>query len=111
MLELHIVRRCSSVFALHTSLLWQRSAGTNPGNPCGGLAGQVGRMEQMETAAEAKAKRGPKATIRRELLRVHTPATATGEPLALPSLRAPLCPGGDTFRVLPPHGSTAGRQL
>ncbi len=35
-------------------------------------------MEQMETAAEAKAARGPKATIRREMTRVHTPATATG---------------------------------
>ena len=30
----------------------------------------------METAAEAKAKRGPKATIRRQLTRVHTPATS-----------------------------------
>ena len=39
---------------------------------------QVGRMEQMETAAEAKAARGPKAFIRRELSRIHTPATATG---------------------------------
>ncbi|KAK9813990.1 hypothetical protein WJX73_008383 [Symbiochloris irregularis] len=39
---------------------------------------KVGRMEQMETALEAKAARGPKATIRRELTRVHTPATATG---------------------------------
>ena len=38
----------------------------------------MGRIEQMETAAEAKAARGPKATIRRELLRVETPATATG---------------------------------
>lgn len=35
-------------------------------------------MEQMETAQEAKAARGPKATIRRQLTRVHTPATATG---------------------------------
>lgn len=42
------------------------------------MCSQVARMEQMETAAEAKAKRGPKATIRRELTRVHTPATATG---------------------------------
>ena len=33
----------------------------------------------METAAEAKAKRGPKATIRRQLTRVHTPATSTGK--------------------------------
>lgn len=39
---------------------------------------QVGRLEQMETAAEAKAKRGPKACIHRELTRIHTPATATG---------------------------------
>ncbi|KAK9819817.1 hypothetical protein WJX72_002734 [[Myrmecia] bisecta] len=39
---------------------------------------KVGRLEQMETAAEAKAKRGPKACIRRELMRIHTPATATG---------------------------------
>ena len=36
-------------------------------------------MEQMETAAEAKAARGPKAFIRRELSRIHTPATATGQ--------------------------------
>ena len=35
-------------------------------------------MEQMESAAEAKAARGAKATIRREITRVHTPATATG---------------------------------
>ncbi len=40
---------------------------------------QVARMEQMETAQEAKAARGPKATIRRQLTRVHTPATATGQ--------------------------------
>lgn len=39
---------------------------------------QVGRVEQLETAAEAKAKRGPKAKIIRKLTRVHTPATATG---------------------------------
>ncbi|CAL8460672.1 g202 [Coccomyxa elongata] len=39
---------------------------------------KVARMEQMETAQEAKAARGPKATIRRQLTRVHTPATATG---------------------------------
>lgn len=39
---------------------------------------QVARVEQMESAAEAKAARGPKATIRRELTRVHTPATPTG---------------------------------
>ena len=34
-------------------------------------------MEQMESAAEAKAARGAKATIRREMTRVHTPAVAT----------------------------------
>jgi hypothetical protein len=34
-------------------------------------------MEQMETAAEAKAKRGNKACIRRELQPVVSPATAT----------------------------------
>ncbi len=45
---------------------------------CGAAARQVARVEQMETAAEAKAARGPKATIRREMTRVHTPATATG---------------------------------
>ena len=39
---------------------------------------QVGRIEQVETAKEAKEKRGPKATIRRELTRIHTPATNTG---------------------------------
>ena len=39
---------------------------------------QVGRVEQLETAAEAKARRGPKAKIIRKLTRVHTPATATG---------------------------------
>lgn len=48
---------------------------------------QVARMEQMETAAEAKAKRGPKATIRRQLTRVHTPATSTGRHL-LPKKQA-----------------------
>lgn len=40
-------------------------------------------MEQMETAEQAKAARGPKATIRRQLTRVHTPATATGDWLML----------------------------
>ena len=40
---------------------------------------QVGRIEQMETAKEAKESRGPKATIQRELTRIHTPATNTGE--------------------------------
>ncbi|KAK9846574.1 hypothetical protein WJX81_006840 [Elliptochloris bilobata] len=38
---------------------------------------KVARVEQMESAAEAKAARGGKATIRRELTRVHTPAIAT----------------------------------
>lgn len=32
----------------------------------------------METAAQAKARRGPKAKILRQLTRIHTPATATG---------------------------------
>ena len=40
---------------------------------------QVGRIEQVETAKEAKDSRGPKATIRRELTRIHTPATNTGQ--------------------------------
>ncbi|KAK9867213.1 hypothetical protein WJX84_002119, partial [Apatococcus fuscideae] len=39
---------------------------------------KVGRIEQMETAKEAKESRGPKATIQRELTRIHTPATNTG---------------------------------
>ena len=39
---------------------------------------QVGRVEQVETAAQAKARRGPKAKILRQLTRIHTPATATG---------------------------------
>ncbi|KAK9852353.1 hypothetical protein WJX84_008725 [Apatococcus fuscideae] len=39
---------------------------------------KVGRIEQVETAKEAKESRGPKATIRRELTRIHTPATNTG---------------------------------
>ena len=39
---------------------------------------QVGRVEQIETAAQAKARRGPKAKILRQLTRIHTPATATG---------------------------------
>lgn len=38
---------------------------------------KVGQMEQTETAAEAKAKRGPKACITRTLMRIHSPATAT----------------------------------
>lgn len=41
---------------------------------------QVGRVEQIETAAQAKARRGPKAKILRQLTRIHTPATATGIP-------------------------------
>ncbi|KAJ7570918.1 hypothetical protein O6H91_01G139800 [Diphasiastrum complanatum] len=36
---------------------------------------KVGRMEQIETAAQAKALRGPKATIQRELMQVLTPST------------------------------------
>ena len=43
---------------------------------------KVGRMEQMETAAEAKQRDGSKACIRRELLHVHTPATLVGSGLA-----------------------------
>ena len=39
---------------------------------------QVGRVEQIETAAQAKARRGPKAKILRQLTRIHTPATVTG---------------------------------
>ncbi|KAL3140400.1 hypothetical protein ABBQ38_004660 [Trebouxia sp. C0009 RCD-2024] len=39
---------------------------------------KVGRVEQVETAAQAKARRGPKAKIIRQLTRIHTPATATG---------------------------------
>ena len=42
----------------------------------------------METAAEAKAKRGPKATIRRQLTRVHTPATSLSETPHITSLPA-----------------------
>ena len=49
---------------------------------------QVARMEQMETAAEAKARRGPKATIRRQLTRVHTPATSLSETPHTASLQA-----------------------
>jgi len=37
----------------------------------------VGRMEQVETAAEAKAARGPRACIRRRLLKVESPGTRT----------------------------------
>ena len=40
----------------------------------------------METAAEAKAKRGPKATIRRQLTRVHTPATSLSKTPHITSL-------------------------
>lgn len=36
-------------------------------------------MEQTETAAQAKALRGPKAKILRRLTRIHTPATLTGK--------------------------------
>ena len=62
-------------------------------------------MEQMETAAEAKAARGPKAFIRRELSRIHTPATATGQ-LGPPGanarhLAACLCEGPEC------HSTTA----
>lgn len=46
---------------------------------------KVGRMEQTETAAEAKAARGNKACIRRQLTRIHTPATATGAPQQQPT--------------------------
>ena len=35
-------------------------------------------MEQTETAAQAKARRGPKAKILRRLTRIQTPATVTG---------------------------------
>lgn len=40
---------------------------------------KVGRIEQTETAEEAKAKRGPHATIQRKLTHVLTPATAMNE--------------------------------
>lgn len=40
---------------------------------------KVGRMEQIETAQEAKAKRGSTATVNRELFNVLTPATAIDE--------------------------------
>lgn len=43
-----------------------------------GAGYKVGRVEQIETAAQAKARRGPKAKILRQLTRIHTPATATG---------------------------------
>ncbi|KAL0023612.1 hypothetical protein WJX77_007042 [Trebouxia sp. C0004] len=43
-----------------------------------GAGYKVGRVEQVETAAQAKARRGPKAKILRQLTRIHTPATATG---------------------------------
>ena len=42
----------------------------------------------METAAEAKAKRGSKATIRRQLTRVHTPATSLSKTPHIASLSA-----------------------
>lgn len=40
---------------------------------------KVGRMEQIETAQEAKAKRGSSATVNRELVNVLTPSTAIDE--------------------------------
>jgi DNA mismatch repair protein MSH6 len=45
---------------------------------------KVGRIEQLETGAQAKAERGPSALVRRELAEVQTAATA----LAGPALRA-----------------------
>eukprot|EP00884_Botryococcus_braunii_P000476 jgi/Botrbrau1/10429/Bobra.0133s0036.1 len=66
---------------------------------------KVGRLEQMETAAEAKAKRGPKACIRRELTRIHTPATATGLVAADAVHLMALCEEED---MASPCGSVAG---
>ncbi len=51
---------------------------------------QVGRVEQIETAAQAKARRGPKAKILRQLTRIHTPATATGNTATHPQVSVVL---------------------
>ncbi|MCO5574052.1 hypothetical protein L7F22_027829 [Adiantum nelumboides] len=40
---------------------------------------KVGRMEQVETAEQAKAKRGPGATVQRKLTQVLTPSTVMDE--------------------------------
>lgn len=40
---------------------------------------KVGRVEQTETGAEAKAKRGPSAMVQRKLLRVESPALLVDE--------------------------------
>ncbi|KAH7287690.1 hypothetical protein KP509_32G069600 [Ceratopteris richardii] len=40
---------------------------------------KVGRMEQVETAEQAKARRGPGATVQRKLIQVLTPSTAMDE--------------------------------
>ncbi|KAH9330915.1 hypothetical protein KI387_003023, partial [Taxus chinensis] len=42
---------------------------------------KVGRMEQLETTAQAKAKRGSTATVERELVHISTPSTAISENL------------------------------
>ena len=64
-------------------------------------------MEQVETAQEAKAARGPKATIRRQLTRVHTPATATGQH-CYPGMQSnPVDPGP---RTQMPEGEICCRQ-
>ncbi len=53
---------------------------------------QVGRVEQIETAAQAKARRGPKAKILRQLTRIHTPATATGTTFCCSTFRTRTVP-------------------
>eukprot|EP00850_Spirogloea_muscicola_P003254 SM000013S26423 [mRNA] locus=s13:336904:342893:+ [translate_table: standard] len=44
-----------------------------------GLGYKVGRMEQVETAAEAKERRGNAAVVKRALVKVFTPATVTDD--------------------------------
>ena len=70
---------------------------------------KIAICEQMETPEEAKKTRGPKAVVRREVVRVVTPGTITEETLLQPGqshylacLYMPVMPSDDGIRSQPP---------
>ena len=69
---------------------------------------KVGRIEQMETAAEAKARTGSKtAVIRRELLEVTSPATAVDGDLLPFGATSTLAPGAAHLMAIAESPGTA----
>ena len=71
---------------------------------------KVGRIEQMETAAEAKARTGSKtAVIRRELLEVTSPATAVDGDLLPLGAKTTLAPPGAAHLMAIAEGPPSAR--